>query len=107
MSGGCNGLQIDEDRVIGFGHSNHYISGSNGDLIRHRPFGWLVDMKNKNAEILELEYDWDVEFNIIDPTAFLLINNEYFLMTCETETIWHNPNQFGRICIYPIEITND
>jgi hypothetical protein len=103
LRGGCNGLDIGNGIVLGFGHDNHATGGI--DSIKHRPYAWALDMNSQSVELIESSAEWDNKYNIIDPTAFIVKNNEYFLMTCETESQWKRSSQTGRSCLYPISIT--
>ena len=101
LRGGCNGLDIGNNLVVGFGHDNY---ASTRDSIRHRPFGWCIDMLKQNVDIVNVNFEWDDRFNIIDPTAFIMKDGQYYLMTCETERAWHIPTQSGRNCLYAVTI---
>ena len=61
-------------------------------------------MINQGVDIINAEFEWDNKFNIIDPTAFILKDGQYYLMTCETEYAWHIPVQSGRTCLYTVSI---
>jgi hypothetical protein len=102
LRGGCNGVDIGRGLVLGFGHDNY---AATRDSIKHRPFGWCIDMVNQNVEILNVEHKWDNHFNIIDPTAFFEKDGKYYLMTCETEYAWHISDQVGRNCLYTVTIS--
>lgn len=101
LRGGCNGLDIGNGQVVGFGHDNYAASR---DSIRHRPFGWCVDMVSQSVNIVDIDFAWDNQFNIIDPTAFIVKDSQYYLMTCETQQAWHIPYQAGRTCLYAVTI---
>lgn len=101
LRGGCNGLDIGNGLVLGFGHDNY---APTRDSIRHRPFSWSVNMANQTVDIDKVDYAWDDRYNIIDPTAFILKDGQYYLMTCETERAWHIPVQSGRSCLYAVTI---
>jgi len=100
LRGGCNGLDIGNGRVLGFGHDNY----ARDNAITHRPFVWCADMINHKVDIVNVDFAWDDRYNIIDPTAFILKDGQYYLMTCETETVWNNPIQSGRNCLYTVAI---
>jgi hypothetical protein len=102
LRGGCNGLQISETTVMGFGHSNHASDVSDINSIIHRPFVWSVNMQTQKVDIINLDFPWDSKYNIIDPTALITINDEIVLQTCETELVWNNNNQSGRHCLYKV-----
>ena len=101
--GGGNGLQINDTLVMGFGHTNR--SPLQWYDIIHRPFAWAIDMSNNTADITELlDFSWDNNYRIIDPTCFFKKGNQYYLMTVETEKIWiGNDNQRGRCCVYNVD----
>jgi hypothetical protein len=101
LRGGCNGLDVGNNLVLGFGHDNY---AATRDTIKHRPFGWCVNMSTQSVDIINTEFVWDQQFNIIDPTAFFKKNGHYYLMTCETESAWHISNQAGRNCLYTVTI---
>ena len=61
-------------------------------------------MSKQNVDIVNVNFDWDDRFNIIDPTAFIMKDGQYYLMTCETERAWHIPTQSGRNCLYAVTI---
>ena len=102
LRGGCNGLQISETTVVGFGHSNHASNVRNINSIVHRPFMWSVNMETQKVDIINLDFSWDSKYNIIDPTALITLNNDIILQTCETELVWNNDNQSGRCCLYKV-----
>jgi hypothetical protein len=105
LRGGCNGLDIGGGLVLGFGHDNYASDARDINTIQHRPYGWCIDMNNTSAtRIINLDFEWDNKYKIIDPTAFIKQDGEYYLMTCETEWQWKQLNQTGRNCIYPINI---
>jgi hypothetical protein len=104
LRGGCNGLHIGNGLVLGFGHDNRLTKQGDINTIKHRPFCWCLDMNNSGVIIVDIKFCWDDRFNIIDPTAFIVRDNKYFLMTCETSLIWSNSNQCGRSCLYPVTI---
>jgi hypothetical protein len=99
LRGGCNGLDIGNGLVLGFGHDNY---ANTRDTIKHRPFGWCANMLDQSVDIISVDHNWDDKFNIIDPTAFILKDGQYYLMTCETELAWHISEQAGRVCLYTI-----
>jgi len=101
LRGGCNGLEISNGKILGFGHDNY---APTRDSICHRPFGWCVDMINHTVDIITVNAEWDDHFNIIDPTAFIIRDGQYYLMTCETQFAWHIGTQSGRSCLYTVEI---
>ena len=101
LRGGCNGLDIGNGLIVGFGHDNY---AATRDSIRHRPFGWCINMSKQDVSIVDVDFAWDNKFNIIDPTAFIKKDGQYYLMTCETESAWHISNQTGRNCLYAVTI---
>jgi hypothetical protein len=103
LRGGCNGLELDNGLVLGFGHDNYAAGHIN--TIKHRPFGWSIDMNKQKVSLVDTDFEWDSRYNIVDPTAFIKRNDSYYLMTVETELVWGNPLQAGRTCLYPITIS--
>jgi len=101
LRGGCNGLDLGNGLVLGFGHDNF---ATTRDSIRHRPFGWCVNMIDQTVDIVNVDFAWDDRYNIIDPTAFFKKDNKYYLMTCETQWAWHVPTQLGRNCLYTVAV---
>ena len=104
LRGGSNGLDLGNGLVLGFGHDNYASNARDINTIRHRPFGWCVDMEQQTVNIINTTFEWDNKYSIIDPTAFIKKGDEYFLMTCETELQWKQSTQTGRNCLYPIKI---
>jgi hypothetical protein len=104
LRGGCNGLQISDNKVMGFGHSNH--APGDWDSIVHLPFVWLIDMTTKSVEIFNVDFGWDNNYKIVDPTSFFIKDGQYYLTTCESNMTWiYNVTQQGRSCIYPVSFS--
>jgi len=102
LRGGSNGLQISETTVVGFGHTNKASNVNDINTIIHRPFMWSVNMQTQKVDIIDINFSWDNEYNIIDPTALILMNDDLVLQTCETQYVWNNSNQNGRTRLYNI-----
>jgi hypothetical protein len=105
LRGGSNGLDVGDGIVLGFGHDNYADNHYDINTIRHRPYPWVVNMKDQTVGLPKIDFAWDSRYNIIDPTAFIVKDGKYFLMTCETESQWKRQVQTGRRCLYPITIT--
>lgn len=105
LRGGSNGLDLGNGLVLGFGHDNYADNHYDINSIKHRPYPWLIDMTAQTVSLPNVDFAWDSRYNIIDPTAFIVKDDQYFLMTCETESQWKREVQSGRRCLYPITIT--
>jgi len=103
LRGGCNALQVDENTVLGFGHTTKSTSNTDIKTIVHRPYVWRLDMLNQKAEIQDIDYQWDNSYNIIDPAAFIIKDGKYYLMTCETNKVWGFDDQHGQQCLYEVK----
>jgi hypothetical protein len=103
LRGGSNGLQIG-DKVLGFGHTNIISDVENLYSIVHRPFLWILDMKNFTVQIEKINYEFEEEYNIVDPTSFFIKDKKMYLQTVETEFIWEYQPQNIRSCLYEVDI---
>lgn len=103
LRSGSNGLEIDSGIIVGFGHDNY---GLPGDIysIKHKPFGWILDMNQQHVDIVDLEFDWDEKYMIVDAVSFVEKDGQHYLITCETETHQAKQKQTGRTCWYPVNI---
>ncbi len=94
--GGSNGLQIDDNIVVGFGHRTY----TNYD---HMPFIWILDFKNKTIEIMNL-INYEKKERINDPTSLWKENNQIYLSIFESSKRWHDHDLNCRSLIYKINL---
>ena len=86
--------------VLNLINEKSYSSGKNWT-----PFVWAFDFNKRSFSISKLAFDWEPAFKIVDPTAFYKVDGDYFLMTCETESIWGvNAAQKCRKCVYKLDL---
>lgn len=102
LRGGSNALSIGE-RVLGFGHTNIRRDPKVETSMEHRPF--IVDyIPGKELAYYSLDFDFPDTYKIVDPTSLYQRDGQLFLVTSETEKVWHRPPQIGRICLYSLNI---
>lgn len=94
--GGTNGIQIDDNIIIGFGHRTI-------NTTTHIPFLWKLDIKNRRLIINNINYN--NYFNIIDPTSLWIENNNYYLSICESSNRWDYNNLDIYSRIFKIDIS--
>ena len=98
-----NSVMLSTLNKIGINQKTFFSPNDNSlKSIIHRPFGWLFDIKNLKHTFLNLQFDWNESYRIIDPTSFIKIKDKFFLTTCESEFIWKFNKQNFRTCLYEI-----
>ncbi|GAA6163601.1 hypothetical protein NBRC116590_13050 [Pelagimonas sp. KU-00592-HH] len=105
LRGGSNALQFG-DLIVGVGHTNDRIGPKVHTNTYHRPF-FFVYRPDKSLAYYECAFDFPERYRIVDPTSFYEKDGKLFLVTCETEQVWHHTPQQGRICLYELERPGD
>ena len=99
--GGANALQID-DCVVGIGHTNDRVDETDIGIV-HRPFVFVYK-PDTCLDYYTFNFDFPDTYRIVDPTSLYLKDGMFFLMTCETETVWSVAPQVGRSCLYKMDL---
>lgn len=98
--GGSNALQVGED-IFGFGHTNQRLDRRDPVSMTHRPFLYHY-RPGREVAFYETDFDFDDAYRIVDPTALYQKGGITYLVTSETETVWHMAPQRGRTCLYSL-----
>ncbi|MEM0895361.1 MAG: hypothetical protein AAGJ79_00645 [Verrucomicrobiota bacterium] len=114
--GGTNGVRVD-NLVCGFGHTTRFARDKKGEILIipgnqfkddmqaiHRPFLWCLDPKTMELTHHELDFEWDEECWIIDPTSLIYDpqTGRAELYTTEVERNFSDPSSRGKTVRYEI-----
>lgn len=112
--GGTNGVNVG-DKVIGIGHTTKLAFDANGNHVKspgcyyhsdnqliHRPFFWMLDPLAHSVETWPLQYPWDDQKWVIDPTSMILEADGKTLrfFTTEVERSFVDPTSRGATVQY-------
>ena len=89
--GGTPGYKTNIKGVYyGMGHKTY-----KKDELYHDIFIWLIDFRKKNPELIIKDIEKpEITKKISDPTSIILINNEYYLITAESEYPWSKEQDY-------------
>ncbi|MEM9478809.1 MAG: hypothetical protein AAGA58_04010 [Verrucomicrobiota bacterium] len=119
--GGSNGVKID-NQIVGFGHITRYARDANGEILVipgnqfvddkqliHRPFLWCLDPKTMEMTHSEIDYDWNEQFWIIDPTSLIYHadTQRAELFTTEVERNFCDTASTGQTVRYEVVFRRD
>jgi uncharacterized short protein YbdD (DUF466 family) len=94
--GGTNGIQINENQVVGIGHRTLYYP-------HHIPFIWILDFEKGTFEIMNM-VNFDVKCILNDPTGLWKENNNYYISIFEASTSCLDVPINAKSNIYKIDI---
>jgi hypothetical protein len=96
--GGTNGIEFDNNKVIGFGHKTIKLD-------HHIPFIWILDFNKNVFEIMDLS-DFQYKEKLNDPTSLWHdeTSNKYYLSIFASSDLWSYYPIYGRSLIYEINI---
>ncbi|WP_299352328.1 hypothetical protein [uncultured Shimia sp.] len=98
--GGSNALQFG-DRILGIGHANQRPDRKDPASMIHRPF--VYDYRpGKSVSYYSFDFDFEDTYRIVDPTSLYQKDGITYLVTSETEQVWHLTPQMGRTCLYSL-----
>ena len=101
--GGTPGYSENKNIYYGYGHKTYTQNG----LLIHDIYKWILKFENiPSLEIININQPLSSK-NITDPTCVLIINNNKYLVTAETDYTWFNPNQDFITNIYLINDNKD
>ncbi len=101
LRGGSNALQVG-DAIFAFGHTN-VRTGEAEDTIEHRPFA-IVYRPGERVSYYRVDHGFHPAYRLVDPTSLYRQGGKSYLVTCESERIWHQTPLKGRICRYEVDI---
>jgi hypothetical protein len=100
--GGTNGIPVG-DEIFGIGHTTRVEAADGGDRVIHRPFAWWLRPHLGQVRVGAVEYDWDPEFNVVDPTSLIRHpDGRIEMYTAEFYRSAIDPGGVGRSCRYSV-----
>jgi len=116
--GGSNGIRFDQ-RIFGVGHTTRKVHDSTGAAVSsesaiypnnhqliHRPFAWCLDFPTLALTISDIDYQWDPNYWIADPTSLIRddASGRIHLITTEVERSFVDPSGSGRVVEYELSL---
>jgi hypothetical protein len=101
------------DYVFGIGHTTRYIPGFDHthvdgrglEYLRHRPFGWVLDLQTMTVFDFDIEGPFPAEFEVVDPTSLIRLGAESFeVFTTEVNRHFIDLEGRGEAASYRFEL---